>query len=234
MPQNPESIQPLQPNNNHNHFSNHISQPVDHKSHDSISNLKKIAVFIFDVFKGVIILFILAILFRVYIMQPFMVDGPSMEPNFTNNEYLLVEKITPKLSEYQRGNVIVFKYPRNKKLTFIKRIIGLPGDKIEIIKGKIKIINSSYPDGAFLKEDYLPSDTYTIATENFSVDLAPGEFFVMGDNRKNSLDSRDFGPINKKLIIGKAWFSFKNFKRVSKIQYNVFLPAQKVALTLGK
>ena len=117
-------------------------KPTENKKTDSISNLKKIAVVIFNIFKGVILLFILAFLFRIFVIQPFLVDGPSMEPNFADREYLLVDKITPKISGYQRGNVVILKYPQNEKLVFIKRIIGLPGETIEIEKGKIKIINT--------------------------------------------------------------------------------------------
>lgn len=191
--------------------------------HDSISNLKKIARVVFDLFKGAIILFIIALLFRIFIFQPFIVDGPSMEPNFQNNEYILVEKISQHFKDYKRGNVVVFKYPKNPKLTFIKRIIGLPGEKIQIINNKIKIINNQNHQGFFLQETYEP----IAATENLSnyntLVLGQNEYFVMGDNRTNSLDSRDFGPVAKDLIVGKAWFSFRNFHFIPKVQYNAFL-----------
>lgn len=200
---------------------------IKNKTSDSISNLKKIAVFIFNVFKGVILLFILALLFRIFIIQPFLVDGPSMKPNFLDTEYLLVDKITPRFSDYQRGDVIIFKYPQNEKLVFIKRIIGLPGEKIEIIKGKIKITNSENPKGETLKEDYLSPETYTKAEKDFSEILASDEYLVFGDNRKNSLDSRSFGSLSRRLIIGKTWFSFRTFQTIPKIQYNVLLPLLK-------
>lgn len=200
------------------------SKPSNNRTNDSIANLKKIALFIFQIFKGVILLFILAVLFRLFIIQPFLIDGPSMEPNFYDNEYLLVNKITSRFFGYQRGDVVIFKNPQDKKLIFIKRIIGLPGEKIEIEKGKIKITNAENPKGIILKESYLPSDIFTSSADGFQKSLNSDEYLVFGDNRKNSLDSREFGPVSKKLIIGKVWFSFKTFKIFPKPQYNVLLP----------
>jgi len=200
-------------------------KPTENKRTDSISNLKKIAAVIFNIFKGVILLFIIAFLFRIFVIQPFLVDGPSMEPNFADREYLLVDKITPKISGYQRGDVVILKYPQNEKLVFIKRIIGLPGETIEIEKGKIKIINTENPKGKILKEDYLPTDIYTgTTTQDFLEILSQDEYLALGDNRKNSLDSRDFGHVLKRQLVGKSWFSFKTFHTIPKPQYNVLIP----------
>ena len=199
--------------------------------HDSLANLKRIALFVFNIFKGIIALFIVAILIRVFILQPFIVDGPSMEPNYFNKEYLLVDKISPRFKGYQRGDVIVFKYPKNQNLDFIKRIIGLPGETVKITQNKVKIINSQFPEGIILNENYLAPDAATIATNDFSITLSLNEYLVLGDNRSNSLDSRDFGPVDKNLIIGKAWFSFRTFQLEPKIQYNVLRPLlKKIAL----
>ncbi len=200
-------------------------KPIENKRNDSISNLKRIAAVIFNIFKGVILLFILAFLFRIFVIQPFLVDGPSMEPNFADKEYLLVNKITPKISGYQRGNVVIFKYPQNEKLVFIKRIIGMPGETIEIENGKIKIINAENPKGKILQEDYLPAEIYTAtAQDEFLETLVEDEYFVLGDNRKNSLDSREFGPIVQRQLVGKTWFSFRTFHTIPRPQYNVLIP----------
>jgi signal peptidase I len=208
-----QSVSPVNPSQ-----STPSTQPI--KSKDSIANLKRIAKFIFDVFKGVILLFILVILIRIFILQPFIVDGPSMEPSFYNGEYLLVDKITPRISNYSRGNVIVFKYPKNQQLDFIKRVIGLPGDTVEISNGKITIVNSANPEGQIISEPYLALGTQTITSNNnFSQTLGNNEYFVMGDNRNDSLDSRDFGVVKKNLIIGRVWFSFRTFKTIPKINY---------------
>ncbi len=202
-------------------------KPIENKRNDSISNLKRIAAVIFNIFKGVILLFILAFLFRIFVIQPFLVDGPSMEPNFADKEYLLVNKMTPKISGYQRGNVVIFKYPQNEKLVFIKRIIGIPGETIEIENGKIKIINAENPKGKILQENYLPANTYTATTqEPFLETLGENEYFVLGDNRKNSLDSREFGPIVQRQLVGKTWFSFRTFHTIPRPQYNVFIPRE--------
>ena len=122
-----------------------------------------------------------------------------MEPNFHNGDYLIVDEISYRFQTPQRGDVIVFKFPYDTTQRYIKRIIGLPGETVEVKDGKIVI----YKDGAFLlEESYIPSLVQTQGTNK--VELKDSEYFVLGDNRQFSSDSRRWGPLPKENIIGKA------------------------------
>jgi signal peptidase I len=149
---------------------------------------------------------------RLFVAQPFVVVGSSMEPTFLNNDYLIVDEISYRLRDPKRGDVIVFKYhsgleeqtgePQEggESKYFIKRIIGLPGETVDIRNGKVTITNSANPEGIVLNETYiknLPSDTMTVTLEK-------DRYFVMGDNRSVSFDSRRWGPLGKDEIVGKA------------------------------
>ena len=138
-----------------------------------------------------------------------------MEPNFHTSEYLIVNEISYRFSEPGRGDVIVFKYPRNPQEYFIKRIVALPGESVELKDGKVYIYNDAHKDGFILNEEYLPEDRETYPNgRNEIVELADDEYFVLGDNRNSSKDSRVFGPVKKRLVIGsvllRAW-PFKFF-----------------------
>lgn len=149
------------------------------------------------------ILLILGLLFKAFVIQPFIVDGISMEKNFHNNETILVDKISYNFNAPHRGDVIVFKAPQNPQDDYIKRVIGLPGEMVKISDGKVYINNQ------LLNENYLGSGIQTEAFDNnntyFSRTLDTDEYFVLGDNRGNSSDSREWGVLPKKNIIGKAW-----------------------------
>ena len=143
-------------------------------------------------------------LVRYFLFKPFYVKGASMEPNFQNHEYLIIDELSYRLREPARGEVIVFKYPEDPKEYFLKRIIGLPGERIKIAEGRVTIYNEKYPEGFELKESYLPTDLLTAGEK--TIQLGPREYFVLGDNRPNSSDSRRFGAVDKSLIVGRAWF----------------------------
>ncbi|NLM25586.1 MAG: signal peptidase I [Firmicutes bacterium] len=137
----------------------------------------------------------------IFIAQSFSVQGLSMMPTLQNNQRLLVDKISYRFTEPRKGDIIVFKYPQNPKEEFIKRIIGVPGDSVAIIDGKLFI------NGQLIEEDYILEPTI----RGFLPQVVPeGHYFVLGDNRNNSLDSRDFrvGFVPKDLIIGRAIWSY--------------------------
>ncbi len=172
--------------------------------------------FVFDLVKIVTISLAIIIPVRYFLIQPFYVQGSSMEPNFYTSEYLIVDEISYRFEEPERGDVVVFKYPKNPQEYFIKRVIGLPGDSIEFKDGKIFIYNDTYKDGVVLDEKYLPSNRETYSNgRNELVKLGSNEFFMLGDNRNSSKDSRVFGPVKRDLIVGRvmlrAW-PFKIFK----------------------
>lgn len=137
---------------------------------------------------------------RTFLMQPFLVSGASMEPNFDTGNYLLVDEITYRLRAPERGEVVVFKYPNDPSVYYIKRIIALPGDRIVLNNGEIKIFNDQYPEGFKLSEYYLDKNLKTMG--NLDVVLDKNDYFVMGDNRSFSYDSRSWGPLPKDDIVG--------------------------------
>lgn len=154
---------------------------------------------------------------RYFLIQPFVVCGQSMEPNFYGGEkgqtceakkgdykdYLIIDEFTYRHEAPKRGDVVVFRFPRDTSQFFIKRIIGLPGETIEVKNGKVEIYNSENPWGFVLKEPYLKEGEFT--RKDISMKIEPDNFFVMGDNRQESYDSRDWKTVDKKYIIGKIW-----------------------------
>ena len=154
----------------------------------------------YEIIKFVIISLLIVVPFRMWVAQPFIVSGASMEPNFQNGDYLIIDEVSYNLREPERGEVIVLRMPGNASF-FIKRIIGLPNEKIEIREKKIYIFNAESSTGFTLKEKYLAQ----IATfPDETVILKSDEYFVMGDNRSQSLDSRAWGAIRKNNIVGKT------------------------------
>lgn len=129
-----------------------------------------------------------------------------MYPNFHDKEYLLTDKISYRFSQPKRGDVIIFKAPKNEEYEYIKRIVGLPREKIRISEGKIFINNKQ------INESYLPLEYQTRSgtfwPENQAIPLPENEYFVLGDNRSHSSDSRDWGSVRRENIIGKAWFRY--------------------------
>ena len=168
------------------------------------------ALFIWDFLKIVLIALVIILPIRYFVFQPYIVSGSSMEPNFQNAQYLIVDKLTYHFRAPERGEVIVMHYPRDPKQDFIKRIIGLPGEKIQIDNGKVTIFNASHPEGVALDEKYLPNQGLSypqdpiIVGGSKTLTLGSTEYFVMGDNRLASSDSRSWGPLPKKDIVGKT------------------------------
>ena len=142
-----------------------------------------------------------------FIAQPFIVQGDSMEPNFSDGDYILIDEITYRFREPQRGEVIVFMNPRNESEFYIKRVIGLPGEEV-IVSGDVVKIN-----GEPLSEEYLPVN-YTVTGERV-FDLSDDEYFVMGDNRPQSFDSRSWGALKRNEIIGTVRLRFWPFGKIN-------------------
>ncbi len=140
---------------------------------------------------------------RYFLIKPFYVNGASMVPTYYDGEYLIVDEITYRFNAPMRGDVIVFEYPEDHTQFFIKRVIGLPGERVVINDGFVIIYNDARPDGMVLEEPYLLPETTTLATVDTT--LGEDEFFVLGDNRNHSLDSRRFGVLHADEIIGRAW-----------------------------
>lgn len=161
----------------------------------------KIVSVAWEFFKIAFIAFLIVAPIRYFLFQPFIVSGESMAPSFGSGDYLIVDEISYRFSEPQRGDVIVFSWPKDEKQRFIKRIIGLPMETVDVSNGQVKIIEN---DNTFiLDEKYLPSDLKTYGDANIT--LQADEFFVLGDNRERSYDSRSWGVVPRENIIGKAF-----------------------------
>jgi len=164
---------------------------------------KRILLEIWDIIKFLAPIVIVVFFIRTYIAQPFIVDGESMAPNFHTGHYLIIDEISYRFMEPKRGDVIVLRYPLDAKRFFLKRIIGVPGDTVAIRDGKVFITNSEYPNGFELDEPYGTQKTHPAGQYN-NITLKTDEYFVMGDNRAGSSDSRSWGVLTKKEIIGRA------------------------------
>lgn len=153
-----------------------------------------------EILRFAVIALIIVLPIRIFVAQPFIVSGASMEETFHDNEYLIVDQLTYQFEDPERGDVVIFRYPRDPSKFFIKRVIGLPGDTVTIANDTVTITNDTVPGGFTLTEPYVHSTTDGELTET----LGPGEYFVMGDNRAASSDSRVWGTLERDKIIGRA------------------------------
>ncbi|MFH1749495.1 MAG: signal peptidase I [bacterium] len=176
--------------------------PPEQPENTTVTALKGVGQVILEFVITLVIIFVISLVIRMYVLQPFVVDGQSMEPSFHNSNYLLTEKVSNHFSDYQRGEVIVFQSP-TEGVNLIKRIIALPGERIVIEKGEVTIYSGRNQD-IKINENYIAADENG-KYDRIDVSLKNDELFVMGDNRGNSRDSREFGPISKNSIIGKVW-----------------------------
>lgn len=162
--------------------------------------------FVMDILETVVFIGSLFIVIYLFIMQPNQVKGASMEPSFDSGDYIFTSKITYKFRNPERGDVIVFKSPKNPDIEYIKRIIGLPGDKVMIKDSEV------YVNGHHLEENYISAKTNLWEggfSKNGEMTVVPeGEIFVMGDNRPRSSDSREFGPVPISSIIGQVFYRY--------------------------
>jgi signal peptidase I len=157
--------------------------------------------FFTEVFKFALLAFVIVVPFRIYIAQPFIVSGASMSPTFETGEYLIVDQLSYRFEEPQRGDVVIFKFPNDPSKFFIKRIIGLPGEIVQLANGETTIITPDNKTEIVLDEEYLITDK---TDDHLSISLSSNEYFVMGDNRSASSDSRVWGPVPRSNIVGKA------------------------------
>jgi signal peptidase I len=147
----------------------------------------------------------------IFLYQPVRVEGTSMLPMLEDQDRLFINKIAYRVGDIHQGDVVVFQYPRDHTKSYIKRVIALPGDDIRIEHGRV------YVNGRQLKETYVPN-RFTDNRSEAEVVLPPGKYFVMGDHRSISSDSRDFGPVDRELIYGKAAFVYWPMEQVGVVR----------------
>lgn len=157
-----------------------------------------------------IIAVLIVIPVRIFIAQPFIVSGSSMFPTFENGDYLIVDEISYKLEEPKRFDVIIFRLPSDRKKFLIKRVIGLPNEKVDIKGNTVTIISGEHPDGIVLEQPFVKNKS----DSNGYFELKEKDYFVMGDNRSASSDSRYWGSVTKDLIVGKAFLRLLPIKNI--------------------
>jgi signal peptidase I len=194
-PNNPSTMYTSDPNTTTPNYGSE-EQNVWAKIKDNIAELIEFVAIV-----GVVVLII-----QFFIAKPHQVSGSSMVPNFHNGDYIITNLLATKFAALQRGEVIVFKNPRNTNQVFIKRIIGITGDKVRISNGRV------YLNGQLLEEPYLPAGTPTnsrgFMADDEEVTVPQDNYFVLGDNREGSSDSREWGFLSKDLVIGQAFLRY--------------------------
>ena len=164
--------------------------------------LNAIGLFFLEVIKIVVLAAITVGIVRYFLFKPFYVKGESMVPNFQPSDYLIIDELSYRFRPPQRGEAIVFRAPMQvQKDYYLKRVIGLPGERIQVEDNKIIVFNEEYPKGVLVKEEYIIEET----PGSVSYVLGEDQYFVLGDNRDASYDSRRFGPIHKDTIVGRTW-----------------------------
>ena len=174
--------------------------------------LKALADFFLDVVSTVLIAILIFLVVYLFLVKPNQVIGESMQPTFFSHQYILTDLLTYRFHSPDRGDVVVLQDPQDTSLDLIKRVVGLPGESIMFKNGAVYIKNPQHPNGYLLNEPYIMTGAQTqaeSATKNDSwYQIPQNYYFVMGDNREHSSDSRDLGAVNKNLIIGRAWFRY--------------------------
>lgn len=150
----------------------------------------------------IVIALVIALPIRWLVAEPFIVNGASMDPTFSTGQFLIVDRLTYRFEQPQRGDVIVFEYPNDPSIYYIKRIVSLPGETFSITNGKITIVNSANPKGFILDDAYVAAG-HASREDVATTTLDATHYFVMGDNRSQSSDSRVWGPLDKHFIIGR-------------------------------
>lgn len=195
---------------------------LEQKKDEEMQGLRKLQglAFVWETIKIVVISLAIIVPIRYFIVQPFFVKGASMEPTFEDNNYILIDEISYRFRDPERGEIVVFRFPEDKSQFFIKRIVGMPEETVEIKNDKVIIHNKQNPGGFTLNEGYLAKGQHTMGDMRLKLD--PNEYFVLGDNRLRSSDSRRWGPLNRSLITGRVFFRawpVNEFGRVQAAEY---------------
>lgn len=166
---------------------------------------------VYDVFKITLIALLLITPFRFFVAQPFIVSGASMEPTLMPHEYLVIDELSYRFQEPRRGDVIIFRYPLDPAIFFVKRVVGLPGETVDIRDGHV-FVRMGEGKVVQLEEPYVEPEHRT--RESSVITLEDNEYFVLGDNRSQSSDSRVWGPVTRDHITGRAYLRLFPFDEI--------------------
>jgi signal peptidase I len=161
--------------------------------------------------RDILLAFAIAIFIVIFVVQPVKVEGTSMQPQLVDQERIFVNRFVYQFKEIRRGDVVVFWYPRDRSKSFIKRVLGVPGDEVEIRHGTV-YVNGARMDEPYLNPEFGDHKSYQ------KVAVPPGEYFVLGDHRNSSNDSRNWGFVARQLIYGKAVFGYWPVSRVGFVE----------------
>ena len=173
-----------------------------------------------ELLKFAVIAALIVVPIRTFIAQPFIVSGNSMVPTFHDQEYLIVDELSYHLRDPHRGEVIVFKYPNDTKKYFIKRVIGLPEETLKFKGSSITVFNKENPKGLELDQSYIENKS----SDTFEITLKADQYFVMGDNRVASSDSRAWGPLDRDYMVGRALIRVLPFSKINYLPGDHTLP----------
>jgi signal peptidase I len=187
-----------------------------------MERIKRAIAAVFDFLQGIVVFLAVLVMIYLFLFSPQEINGASMEPSFFNAELIITNKFVYKITPPKRGDVVIFKSPKNKDIDYIKRIIGLPGDKVKLMN------NAYYVNSVKLDEPYLRPKTQisggTFLKEGSEITVPAGYYFVSGDNRPHSSDSREFGPIPLEDFIGKGillYWPASRFSPITNPQYAI-------------
>lgn len=192
-----------EPNGSQDYYSNDMSEER--------SPLGKAGLFVLEVIKVALLAGVTIGLVRYFLFKPFYVKGQSMEPTYLEHEYLIVDEVSYRFRAPERGEVVVFRSPVTESEYYLKRVIGLPGERVSVQNNKVIVYNEAHPEGIVMSEGYLTEST----PGSITVTLEQEQYFVMGDNRDASFDSRRFGAIDKEDIVGRTWLRGWPVNRIS-------------------
>lgn len=181
------------------------------------SVLKKVWLFFLDFIETIVIALAIFVVVYRFLFQPHQVKGNSMYDNFLDGEYLLTNKIVYQLNEPQMSDVIVFKAPKNEDYDYIKRIVGLPGDRVMVKEGRIYVNDVLFDESSYL-DPGITTRPGRYAQEGLVVTVPADSYFAVGDNRNNSSDSREWGAVPRENIVGKAWVKYWPLNRMGVVE----------------
>lgn len=183
--------------------------------------LKRVGTFFLDIIETIVIALAIFVVVYLFLVQPHQVKGQSMFPKFHDGEYILTNKVSYRIHDPERGDVVVFKSPNNAEVDFIKRIVGIPGERVKIMSGRVFVNGMELDESNYLPSDYV-TNSGAFARESQEVVVPESQYFVLGDNRSHSSDSREWGFVQIDDIVGKAWLRYWPIDRLGLIPHEKY------------